>query len=111
MLTAEREQALAVLRAYGMAMADLADAGVSRRRVELAAPLTLSQFPSERMLAPARPHHQNLHASSVSKGSLARIPLSWSNQALIATSGKRSGRRSSRWSSTPPERPCPRSID
>ena len=95
-LAAEREQPLAVLGSDRVTMPDLGDPGVARRRVQLLARFALSEFPGKRVLSPARPRHQNLHATSVSKGSAARIHPPWSNQVLIGTSGKPSGRDSSR---------------
>jgi hypothetical protein len=74
-LAAEGEQPFAVLGSNRVAVADLRDPRVSRRRVQLLAGLALGQLPRQRMLSPARPHHQNLHAQSVSKGSAARILL------------------------------------
>ena len=93
---AEREQSLTVLGPDGMTMAQLGDSGISRRCVQLVAVLALGQLPGECMLAPARPHDQNFHASSVSKGSYARILFSWSNLVSIATSGRPNGKASSR---------------
>src|SRR5204862_1624280 len=109
-LAAEREQALPILGADGVAVPDRRNARVAGGGVQLVAPSALRQFPGERVLAAARAHHENLHASSVSKGSERRILSPWSNPASIGTSGRRSGRRSSRWSSTHRRRHCPRSI-
>src|SRR5439155_7343771 len=109
-LATEREQALPVLSPDGMTVADLRDSGVSGRGMQLAAVLALRQFPGKRVLAPARPHHQNLHASSVSKGSYARILLPWSNPASIGMTGRRSGKVSSPWWSTLLRRPSRRWI-
>src|SRR5207244_6905376 len=110
MLAAEPEQPLAVLGPNGMTRADLGDSGVSRRRVQLVAVFALGQFPGKRVLAPARPHDQDLPAPSVSKGSVARILFSWSDPVSIATSGRRSGKVSSPCSSIRRRRPCRRRI-
>jgi hypothetical protein len=75
-LAAEREQPLAVLGPHRVAVADLGDSRVPRRGVQLVAGLALGQHPRKHMLTAARPHHQNLHAQSVSKGSAARTLLS-----------------------------------
>jgi hypothetical protein len=63
--------------------------------VQLGAVLALREFPGECVLAPARPHDENLHKPSVSKGPVARMLFSWPNLVPIAASGRRSGELSS----------------
>jgi len=84
-LAAEPEQPLPILGPDGMAMADPGDSRVSRRRVQLLAVFALGQFPGKRMLAPARPHDENLHPLSVSEGSVARILFSWLDRPVLVT--------------------------
>jgi hypothetical protein len=76
-LAAEREQPFAVFGSDRMALADLCDSGVPGCGVQFLALLALSELPGQGMLAPTRPRHQNLHATSVSKGSAMRISLTW----------------------------------
>src|SRR5947208_3536542 len=108
MLAAEREQSLAVLRPDRMAMANPGDPRVSRRSMQLFAVLALGQLPGERVLAPARPHDQNLHGRSVSKGSYVRILFLWPIPVSIAAIGRLSGEVSSLCSSIRRPKPCPR---
>ena len=64
-LPGKPEQALSVLRANRMTVPDLGDAGVAWRAMELGQARTLGELPRERMLAPARPHEEHLHAASL----------------------------------------------
>src|SRR5207237_736949 len=86
-----RRESVGVLRPDRMAMANPGDPRVSRRSMQLFAVLALGQLPGERVLAPARPHDQNLHGRSVSKGSYVRILFLWPTPVSIVASGRRSG--------------------
>ena len=59
----EREQALRVLRVHRVARPETGDPRVTGRGVQLGQPRALRELPGERMLAPARPHDQNLHVA------------------------------------------------
>ena len=60
-LAAEREQALAVLGAHRVALAEPSDAGIAGRGVQRFEPGALLQLPGERVLAPAGPNDQDPH--------------------------------------------------
>src|SRR5439155_1191087 len=64
-LTGEGEQPLAVLGANGVALADPCDPGVAGRGVDRIEPRTLRELPDQRVLTPARPDDEDLHAASL----------------------------------------------
>ena len=64
----EREQALGVLRVHRVARPEPGDPRVAGRGVQLGEPRALRELPGERVLAPARPHDQNLHAPDANGG-------------------------------------------
>ena len=59
------EQTLSVLATDGMALAELRDPRISRRRVELGQRRRLTELPCERMLASPGADEENAHAPSL----------------------------------------------
>ena len=64
----KREQTLRVLRMHRVARPEPRDPRVAGRRVQLGQPRALRELPGQRMLAPARPHDQNLHSPDANGG-------------------------------------------
>src|SRR5205085_11102318 len=65
-LDRQREQALRILRADGVTPSVPRDPRIARRAVHLADAGAPRKLPRERVLAPARPDEEHLHAASLS---------------------------------------------
>jgi hypothetical protein len=61
----EVEEPLAVLRANGVALAQLRDSGIPRRGMKLREARTQAQLPSERVLAAARADQEHPHGRAM----------------------------------------------
>ena len=65
---ASAEQPLGVLRAHRVALSEPGDPRVAGRGVQLGQPRALRELPGKRVLAPARPHDENLHSPDANGG-------------------------------------------
>src|SRR5439155_15595304 len=84
------EQTLAVLRAYGVTLAELGDTGVPRRGVNLLERRALSELPGQRVLTAAGADDEDLHAA---KPTRALTRLKRPALSTIATWAKRRARQ------------------